>query len=157
MCLQEEYTTVAGLAGSEGELSQPLTPSIRTPQLHPRLHEPLHYTAELSSSLPYGLNTALAPHHMQQHQHASRLMQNSCSLPSSPRKLHPQSPIYGSDVYHAGSFSDVSCHLVEKTTTSRSKVLPKEVRPLTADMFIIIYPQELRVSNSLGNPGNLLE
>ena len=134
-CYQDEYAAVSGPAGRESDVtvrceysvSQPLPANGPAAPCHARLQRPLHNTAELSSSLPYALNSPLPPHRLQlHHQHAGRLLQHSHSLPSSPHKLHPQLSGQSSNIYHTGSFGDMSCNMVEKTT-NRSKILPKEV------------------------------
>jgi len=140
-CCQDEYTAVPEPAVGDGDMklqysmNQPPTSSSRGPPLHTRLQHPLHQTAELSSSLPYGLNSPPPSNRLQQLQQQQQrgpLLHHSHSLPSSPQKLHRQlqgqSPLCGSNIYHTASFGDVSPYsVVEKTTTNRSKVLPKEV------------------------------
>ena len=115
--------------------SQPPTASSPAAQFHTRLPRPLqHSTAELSSSLPFGLDSMPPAHRLQQlQQHdQGRLLQHCHSLPSSPRKLHPQLPMRSSlcagNVCCTGSFSDVSYNMAtDRTPTNRSKILPKEV------------------------------
>jgi len=140
-CCQDKYTVAAEPAISDGDMTlqygvnQPPTTGSRGPPFHTRLQHPLHRTAELSSSLPYGLNSPPPSNRLQQLQQQQQrgpLLHHSHSLPSSPQKLHPQlqvqSPLCGSNIYHTASFGDVSPYrVVEKTTTNRSKVLPKEV------------------------------
>jgi len=142
-CWQEEYTGTSEQAGSDGDVkfqynvNQPLTSVSHSAHFHTTLPRPVHSGTELSSSLPYGLNSPPRPTHrmqQQQQQRAGRLLQHSHSLPSSPHKLQShvpvQSPLCSANIYHTGSFTDVSYNMTERTTTTnRSKVLPKEVRP----------------------------
>jgi len=122
LCFQDEYATAADRQVG------PLTTN--STQFHGQSHRTLCNTTELSSSLPYGLNSRPQPAVRLPQRDAGRLLQHSHSLPSSPHKLRPQqlsvqSPLC---VYPAGgSFADLSYNMAEKTTTNRSKVLPKEV------------------------------
>ena len=94
-----------------------------------RSHPDVYNTTDLTSSLPYGLNSQPARQH--------RLLQHSHSLPSSPQKLRPHLPVpCTTSVYHSGSFTELPYNVHEKTT--RSKVLPKEVRRLSYRQLISI-------------------
>ena len=138
-CCQDEYTAITGPVSNADDLkqqyniSQRLAAGTGSPRLDTRLQQPLHNVIELSSSVPYGLNSPLPAHRMQQlqlqqPQRGGQLLQHSHSLPSSPRKVHSHVPVQcAASVYHAGSFTEMYGNMVEKTTTSRSKVLPKEV------------------------------
>lgn len=124
-CVQDEYT-------SGGPVDTAVEPNLhfgfsRPPQnVGHRPQRPLQDSVELSSSVPYGLNSQSPLHHTQQV--APRLLQHSQSVPSSPQKLasaplHVQSPMYAT----TNCFGDVSYSVAERMTTNRSKVLPKEV------------------------------
>ena len=129
MCCQDEYTSTqrpisndAGVKFPYG-MNQPGTTNTHPAQYHSRAHRGVYNTADLTSSLPYGLDSQPQPH---------RLLQHSHSLPSSPHKLQPclpvQSPLCAANVYHrSGSFSEVSYGGGVGEKISRSKVLPKEV------------------------------
>jgi len=148
VCCQEEYAfTPRPISNEIGHkfsypATQPSSTDPRAIHYHSRPQRALYSTAELTSSLPYGLDAQPQPAHHHQHQH--RLLQHSHSLPSSPQKLHPhlpsaQSQLCVGNVYRSGSFADVpGCTVGEKITASRSKVLPKEVGRLTA-IWGLIY------------------